>query len=445
MKRFSLTTLSLALALGLSAGAVGAQSLGQLYESARAYDATFLSAKAQFDANVALADQAKAGLLPTIGFSGTVSRSDFNPTYGITGGERYFGTRSYGVTATQALYRPGNLATYNQGQKQLLIADAALQTAEQDLMVRLAQAYFDVLSSKDSLTLVKAQKAAVAEQLASAKRNFEVGTSTITDTNEAQARFDLSRAQEIAAENDLRVKQLALNTLVGKPEVQPFGIKAGAALPALKGDDMNQWVDASQQTHPSVRSAQMAVDVAVLENDKSRAGHKPTLDGFISLNNSANIAGAVAGNATNDSRYYLGQAGVTLTVPLFAGFATQNRLKQTLALEEKARVDLENAKRTVAQATRTAYFGVLSGISSVSAFEAAEKSSQSALDSNKLGYQVGVRINIDVLNAQSQLYQTKKDLAAARYNVLLGQLKLRQANGSLKSEDLSSITSVLAK
>ncbi|MEN9586781.1 MAG: hypothetical protein RIT15_356 [Pseudomonadota bacterium] len=446
MKRFSLSLLAASVALSLAAHSASAQSLSELYESARSFDATFLSAKAQFDANVALADQAKANILPTIGFSSTISRSDFEPqAIGSTApaAERFFGTRSYGVTATQPLYRPGNLATYNQGQKQLLIADAALQAAEQDLMIRLSQAYFDVLASKDSLTLVRAQKAAVAEQLASAKRNFEVGTSTITDTNEAQARFDLSRAQEIAAENDLRVKQLALNTLVGKPEVQPYGLRIGASLPLLKDGNMDQWVDLSQQAHPSVRSAQMALDVAVLENDKSRAGHKPTVDGFISATNTTNMSGTTL--AQTDSRSVLSQAGVTLTIPLFAGFATQNRLKQTLALEEKARIDLENAKRTVAQSTRTAYFGVVSGLSSVSAYEAAEKSSQSALDSNKLGYQVGVRINIDVLNAQSQLYQTKKDLAAARYNVLLGQLKLRQANGSLKEADLGTINTLLAK
>ena len=444
MKRFSLSLLAASVTLGLAAHSASAQSLGNLYEAARTYDATFLSAKALFDSNVALADQAKASLLPTIGFSSTISRTDFNPQYGIAGGERYFGTRSYGVTATQPLYRPGNLATYNQGQKQLLIADAALQAAEQDLIVRLSQAYFDVLASKDSLILVRAQKTAVGEQLASAKRNFEVGTSTITDTNEAQARFDLSRAQEIAAENDLRVKQLALNTLVGRSDVQPFGVRAGTALPILKDADMNQWVDASQQTHPSVRSAQMALDVAVLENDKSRAGHKPTLDGFISGTNTTNFNGTTT-VVNTDSRVFVGQAGLTLTIPLFAGFATENRLKQTLSLEEKARVDLENARRTVAQATRTAYLGVVSGLSSVSAYEAAEKSSQSALDSNKLGYQVGVRINIDVLNAQSQLYQTKRDLAAARYNVLLGQLKLRQANGSLKEADLAPINALLVK
>ncbi len=444
MKRFSLSLLAASLAIGLVAQNASAQSLPELYESARSFDATFLSAKAQFDANVARADIARAGILPTVGFSTTLSRSNLNTLQSPAGtSERYFGTRSYGITATQPLYRPGNLATYNQGQKQLLAADAAIQAAEQDLIVRLSQAYFDVLASKDSLVLVRAQKAAVAEQLASAKRNFEVGTSTITDTNEAQARFDLNGAQEISAENDVRVKQLALDTLVGKPSVQPFALKPAAVLPSLQIQDMDKWVTDSEQIHPTVRSAQIAVDVAQLENEKSRAGHKPTIDANFSLTNTSNLAGTAV--ATSDSRTAFGQIGVTLAIPLFAGFATQNRLKETLALEEKARIDLENAKRAVAQATRTAYLGVVSGLGSVKAFEAAEKSSQSALDSNKLGYQVGVRINIDVLNAQSQLFQTKRDLAVARYNVLIGQLKLRQANGSLKSEDLASITSVLAK
>jgi outer membrane protein len=443
MKRFSITPVVWALTGIFFGGQVAAQSLTQLYDSARSYDATYLSAKAQFDANIAKAEQSRSGILPTVNFNSTLSRSDLNTLYSAAGAsERYFGTRSYGVTASQPLYRPGNLATYNQGQKGLLQADAVLQAAEQDLMVRVSQAYFDVLASQDSLVLVKAQKAAVAEQLASAKRNFEVGTSTITDTNEAQARFDLSIAQEIAAENDVRVKQLALDTLVGKANVKPYGIKTAMALPQLQVQDMNKWVEASETLHPTVRAAQIAFDVAQLENEKSRAGHKPTLDATASLTNTTNQAGAAT--FTSDSRTSFGQIGLTLTIPLFAGFATQNRLKETLALEEKARIDVDNAKRVVAQTTRTAYLGVVSGLGSVKAFEAAEKSSQSALDSNKLGYQVGVRINIDVLNAQSQLFQTKRDLAKARYDVLVGHLKLRQANGSLKFDDLTPINALLA-
>jgi outer membrane protein len=444
MKRFPLSILTLA----LCAGAVQAQSLTELFDAARSFDATYQSAKAQFDANIAKADQAKSGLLPTISYTNSIAHGLNTNKYNVPASptqSRAYGTRQGGLTVSQPLYRPANLIGYQQGQKQLIQADASLQAAEQDLVVRVSVAYFDVLASKDSLAFVKAQKTAVAEQLASAKRNFEVGTSTITDTREAQARFDLTTAQEIAAENDLRVKELALSNLVGKPTTLPWSIKSAAALPVLKADDMKQWVDASQDEHPTVRMAKLALDVAKLETEKAKAGHKPTLDGSLSVTDTSNSTGSAVAASNSDSRFVNTQASVLLTIPLFAGFATQNRIKETLALEEKARIDLENAKRTVAQATRAAYLGVVSGLGSVKAFEAAEQSSQSALDANKLGYQVGVRINIDVLNSQSQLFQTKRDLAKARYDVLVGHLRVRQANGSLKAEDLAPINALLAK
>jgi outer membrane protein len=148
----------------------------------------------------------------------------------------------------------------------------------------------------------------------------------------------------------------------------------------------------------------------------------------------------VSGNQVNVTT-----ASLNFNLPLFAGFATENRIRETVSLEEKARTDLEGVQRQVAQATRTAYLGLQSGLGQVKALEAAESSSQAALDANQLGYKVGVRINIDVLNSQSQLYQTKRDLAKARYDVLVGQLKLRQANGSLKADDLQAVNALLAK
>ena len=277
--QFSMSMLAAAMAAAMATGAVQAQSLTELYDAARSYDATYQSAKAQFEANVARVDQAKAGLLPTIAYTDSIAHGLNTNKYNVgtspaSPQNRSYGTRQGVLSLSQPLYRPGNLVTYNQGQKQLLQADAVLQAAEQDLIVRVSTAYFDVLASKDSLAFVRAQKTAVAEQLASAKRNFEVGTSTITDTREAQARFDLTTAQEIAAENDLRVKELALNNAVGKPATAPWSLKAPSTLPILKSDDMNLWVDASQQAHPSVRSAQMGLDVAHLESDRARAGHK---------------------------------------------------------------------------------------------------------------------------------------------------------------------------
>ena len=433
---------ALSLALALAGGALPslqAQSLLDLYSAARGFDASYQSAKSQFDATLAKSAQARAAILPTANFALGASRSNQEI---LPQPERSYGSQTATISASQPLYRPANWASYEQGNKQIALAQAQLQAAEQDLIVRVSQAYFDVLASTDSLAFVKSQKTAVAEQLASAKRNFEVGTSTITDSREAQARFDLVVAQELAAENDLRVKTIALNQLVGKSDAAPKPLAAPVVLAPLEPADAEAWVQQSATRHPGIQQQEIALEVAKLETAKAEAGHKPTLDltgSYSAVNNNNGTS-----TATADSRVNVATIGVSFNLPLFAGFATQNRIKETLALEDKARTDLEATKRTVAQGTRTAFFGVLSGQGQVKALEAAEASSQSALDANKLGYQVGVRINIDVLNSQSQLFDTKAKLAKARYDVLLGGLKLKQANGSLVADDLNPINSQLA-
>ncbi|MDP1955503.1 MAG: TolC family outer membrane protein [Polaromonas sp.] len=423
------------------APAAQAQNLVELYRSARDYDAAYQSSRSLYQANLAKAEQAKAGILPTAGLSAGVNRTNFENTNPVV--DRSFSAQTASVNASQPLYRPGNWATYEQGKQQVELSRAQLEIAEQDLIVRTSQTYFDVLAAQDTLAFVRAQKSAVAEQLASAKRNFEVGTSTITDSREAQARFDLVVAQEIAAENDLRVKKIALDQLVGKTDAQPRGLLVPVALPPLVPRDVTAWVRQSEDFHPSIKQAQANLEVAKLEIDKAEAGHKPTVDLTASYGAQRNPQGSAT--SPLNSRSNSTTIGLALNLPLFAGFATQNRIRETLSLEEKARNDLEGAKRGVALGTRTAFFGVLSGQGQVKALEAAEASSQSALDANKLGYQVGVRINIDVLNAQSQLFQTKRDLAVARYNVLIGGLKLRQANGTLTPEDLLLINSLLVQ
>jgi outer membrane protein len=415
-----------------------AQSLLDLYESARSYDAAWQSAKAQYDASLYRAEQAKAAILPTANLTAGVSRSSLDNT--VPAVELDSTTQTGTVAASQPLYRPANWATYKQGQRQVELAKAQFTASSQDLIIRVAQAYFDVLGAQDTLTFIRAQKAATSEQLASAKRNFEVGTSTITDTREAQARYDLVIAQEIAAENDLRVKKLALDSLVGRPDVNPNPLVV-TELPPPQPANAEVWVQQAEESSPSIIQARSNVEIAELETEKAKAGHKPTLDLTASYNVTRNPNGTTAIPAS--TRANTGTVGVAFTLPLFAGFSTQNRIRETLSLEEKAQADLENTRRTVAQATRTAFFGLVSGQSQVKALEAAEASSQSALEANQLGYQVGVRINIDVLNSQSQLYQTKRDLAQARYNVLLGQLKLRQANGTLVPDDLAKLNTLV--
>jgi outer membrane protein len=435
--KLRLLPLAVSLAAAFSASAQ-AQSLAQLYEAAKGYDASYKAAQSQYQANLAKAEQAKAAMRPTAGLSSTLSETDYNSQRaGVS--DVGFGTRVATLSASHPLYRPANQATYKQGLKQLDQAQAQLKTAEQDLIVRVSQAYFEVLTAQESLAFVKAQKSAVSEQLAAAKRNFEVGTSTITDTREAQARFDLVTAQEIATENDLRVKKLALDQLVGTKDAQPVAIKPGANLNAAANDNADTWVQQATEQSPAIALARTGLEVAQLETEKAKAGHMPTLDLTASYGMTRYRNGS-SSRVDNNT----GSIGLSLNLPLYAGHATQNRIQETVALEEKARNDLEGAQRSVAQATRTAFFGVQSGLGQVKALEAAEASSQSALDANKLGYQVGVRINIDVLNSQSQLFQTKRDLTKARYDVLLGQLKLRQAAGVLSPDDVKNISAMLS-
>ncbi|PUE60032.1 channel protein TolC [Limnohabitans curvus] len=444
---FRTLPLTAALALAFASGAQ-AQSLVEMYDAARGYDAGFISAKAQFEANLAKANQTLGGILPNIALSASATRTYADVRYDNPAQQpnpfvnpRLYGTGSGAVTLSQPIYRPAAWAAYRQGGHLLQQAAAQYEAAEQDLLVRVSQAYFDVLTSEDNFQLLQAQKKAVDEQLASAKRNFEVGTATITGVRDAQARFDLANAQEIAAENDLRIKRLALNLAVGLNNAQPKRLATNTKLIAPPTDDVMTWVTQSETTSPAVRQAQLGLEIASLEVNKANAGHKPTIDAQVSYAGVRNDGGnSVSGTSTH---VFAPSAAVVLNVPLFAGFSTMYRVKETVALEDKARSDYENARRATAQATRTAYFGLVAGLSQVKAYEAAEASSQSALDANKLGYSVGVNINIDVLNSQSQLYQTKRDLAKARYDVLVTNLKLRQAAGTLTPADLQPINDLL--
>jgi outer membrane protein len=431
-------TLAAVLTFGGAASAQ-AQSLLELFEAARGHDSALQSARAQYDAALARGEQARAGLRPQAGLAAGANWA--NSSNSATDGSRTSNTQNVALSASQPLYRPVNRFNSAQGQLAADVAQAQLTSAEQDLVVRTAQAYFDVAAAQDTLTFVQAQKAAVAEQLASAKRNFEVGTSTVTDSREAQARFDLVVAQEIAASNDLRVKKLALDLLVGRNGAEPRPLSAPVSLPGLQPADPEEWVQKALREHPVVKQTDKAFEIAEIEAQKAQAGHRPTLDlvGQYQVARGPNASFPAAGNV----RANTASVGLQFNLPLYAGGAIENRVKEALALVEKSRADRETALRSISQATRSAYFGVLSGLGQVKALEAAEASSQSALDANKLGYQVGVRINIDVLNAQSQLFQTKRDLALARYNVLVGTLRLKQASGVLTAEDLQPINAML--
>jgi len=447
MKLFRTLPLIAAMSMAFS-GAARGQSLVELFDVAREYDAGFKSVQLQAQATRLKVEQAQAKLGPSVNLNLTANTNSASTTYvntkvaGYIDNTRGFSAEQGTLAATQPLYRPADRAEVSQANLQLQLADEQLRAAEQDLMVRLSQAYFDVLASQDNITFVQAQLKAVAEQLASAKRNFEVGTATITDTREAQATYDLVVAQEIGATNDLRVKKMALDQLVGKPGIEPKPVALNATPTEPQPANVDEWVATSEQQNPSIKQARIGVDVAQLEVKKADAGLRPTLDAQLSYTYQNNMNGSAT--STFDTRLGIATAAVVMNWPLYTGNALNNRVRETLSLSNKASADLDNASRNIAQATRAAYYGVVSGVSQVKALKAAEESSQVALEANKLGYSVGVRININVLDAQSKLYDTKARLAKARYDVLVGHLKLRQVSGSLQLQDLQDINKLLA-
>jgi len=424
-------------ALALASAAASAQSLRELYEAAHAYDATYLAARALADSATYRVEQTRALNRASASLAGNVARVESNPTAGSNFSSNGFGLS---VNGRQPLFNRSNDATIAQAELSLESSLADLDTAEQDLMLRVSQAYFDVLGAQDTLETTRANKAAISEQLASAKRNFEVGTAIITDTREAQARFDLATAQEIAADNDLVTKRIALDQLVGRGNVQPRGLAVPVALPATAAIPVDDLVGRAAEEHPAVRRARVAFDVAQLETEKARAQRLPTVDAVASV---AGGRGTIAANVTGYNS--VGSIGVQVNVPLYTGGSIQNRIKETLVLEDRSRNDLEAARRAVTQTTRQAYYTLQSSTAQVKALEAAEASSQLALEATQLGYRVGIRVNVDVLNAQSQLYQTRRDLARARYDLLLSTLRLRQASGRLVPSDILGIDALLVR
>jgi len=422
----------------------GAEDLLQVYREAQRYDAVYGAARFSLDAGRERIPQGRALLLPSLTVSATASRSDIDvkstdqliaPSF-----QRYPNSAGYTFTLSQPVFRAQNFLQRDQADYQVRQAEATFAQASQDLAVRAAQAYFDVLAAQDTLTLVVAQKAAISEQLAQAKRNFEVGTATITDTHEAQSRYDLIVAQEIAAQNDLDSKRRALQLIAGKEYTQLKPLRSDIRLAPPTPQDMQAWVDLAEKQSYPVIIQQAITDVAQLEAKRQSAGHLPTVD-LVGTYGTTRDTGSLQAGVGREIT--IGQIGLQLALPLYQGGSISSREREAAANYYKSRQDLENARRTAALTTRQTYLAVINGIAQVAALEQALTSSQSALDSNRLGYEVGVRINIDVLNAQQQVFSTRRDLAVARYNAILNQLRLKAAAGTLRDEDLEDVNRAL--
>ncbi|HXF80843.1 MAG TPA: TolC family outer membrane protein [Usitatibacter sp.] len=430
----------LAAALALAASGASAADLLAIYHDAQVSDPVYQSARAQYNASIETLPQARAGYLPLISGSASIFRNYLDQE---TAGKVNYTTKTYAVTLSQPIFRLQNWIAITEAEQQVLQAQATLASSQQDLVVRTAQAYFDVLLAQDNVALSQAQERAISEQLAQAKRNFEVGTATIVDTLEAQARYDQAGAVEISDRNDLEVKRRALQVLVGKPTEGLTPLREPLELSPPQPNDIEAWVTSATESSPAIANARANLELNKQEVGRQRAGHLPTLDlsaTWQRTNDPTQVVPGLVGATTNVS-----SIGLVLGVPLFSGGLIQSRVRQALANRDKAEQDLENTQRTVAQNVRTNFLNVTSGIAQVRALERALASTQSQLDSTILGRDVGVRTSVDVLNAQQQVFQTRRDLQQARYNYLLSTLRLKSAAGTLTEDDVASVNRTLAR
>jgi outer membrane protein len=430
-------------ALLLAAPVARGADLLEIYRMAQAADATYAAARATWSAGQERLPQGLSGLLPSASLSAdtqTTDRETRSRDPAVPPVDSSFNSNNASVSVTQPLYRPQNFAVYQQAKAQVAQSDAVFAQATQDLILRIAQAYFDVLLAQDTIEFAQAQLVAIGRQLEQAKRNFEVGTATITDTHEAQSRYDLTVSLEITARNDLEIRKRFLELIIGRPApgLSPLGprFKPGQPDPAQPA----VWVADAAHNNLQVRIGQANLEFAAKEVERNRAGHLPTLDAFATYTDSGNSTGVQSVSGV-DTR--TGVVGLRLQFPLYQGGLTSSRVREAIANEEKARQDLENARRTAELTAQQTFLGVSSGVAQVRALEAALVSSQSSLDSTRLGQEVGVRTQVDVLNAQQQLSQTRRDLAQAKYNYIFSLLRLKAAAGALTEQDVSLVNSWL--
>ncbi|SDG93183.1 outer membrane protein [Nitrosomonas sp. Nm132] len=417
-----------------------AASLMDIYHEALEQDAKYGSERAAYIAAQEKLPQGRAGLLPNINFTGTGQNQYIDTNLGP---ERVIKNRGMVIAATQPLIRFENFIIYEQSKNQVIQADARFVLAAQDLILRVAQAYFDVLIAQNNLEVMGAQKKAISEQLEQAKRNFEVGVATIVDTHEAQARYDLTVSQEILAKNTLEVNKRSLQGIINRfpDSLSSTSIdKIVSDSLTLPYDDMEEWVALAEQKNFSLKVQQIAYDLAEQEIKKAKAGHYPTLDLVAQYSNQQGVGGAITGRGIDlESK----SVGLQLNVPIFQGLSVQSRVREALANRDKARQDLENVRRTIGLQVRQQYLNVTNGIALIKAQKQALTTSKSQLDSTVLGQEVGVRTEVDVLNAQQQFFSARRDLAQAYYTYLMSRLRLKAEAGELDEDVLKEINALL--
>ena len=422
-----------------------AQNLVDVYHQALAHDPALASALSANKAAQEIIEQGKALYRPTVNLNANATASKTDIKYIGTGfnqfrdeGRQNFEGYNYGLEARQPIFRKENLVQMEQSKTQVSQADKQYHLSQQQLILRTTEAYFDVLIAQDKIDLIGAQKTAILSQLDQAKATFEVGTATITDVNEAQARYDLILAQEIAAVNEHQIAKRSVQAITGEIPNKLATAKSDIQVVPLK-EGMQDWQQIAVQNNLNIQIQQDTLKYNEQEVDRANAGHLPTLDAVASYNkNYSNGGTSGIGNDLDNATI-----GLQLQIPLYQGGAISSRARQAVMNKQKAQDDVDVARRQTDLETQRAYLNLSTSIAQVKALEQALLSSQSQLDSTKLGYEVGVRTSVDVLNAQQQLFSAKRDLLQARYNYLVNIIRLKSASGLVSEADLQEINQQL--
>lgn len=431
-------TLLASVLAGLLAAPAGADTLSEIYQQARANDPIFGAATATAAAGREKEAQGRAGLLPTVTVGATLQSVHERTGY-VADGRRTYTNKPWNLSINQPLLRMANVKTYQQGVLQAELADQQLRLAEQELVLRVSKAYFDVLQGQDAYAAMTAQRDAFAQQLGQSKRSFDVGLSSITDLNEAQARNDIGIAQEIGARNDLEVKRRTLEKLIGR-ELPPLAsVDPQASVVVIAESQTDQLLERAPLDALQVGAGQLAEQIAQLEIDRQRVSHAPTVDLVMGINERSSTAYVSPGNARNYT------AGLEFQLPIYQGGAVASRTREAQANLERSRQELLNARAQAKLDARQAFLGLQSGAALYASLKQALISGETQVKSTTRGFEVGTRTRVDVLNAEQQLFATRKDLAAARYQTLMAGLQLKAAAGALNEGDLRALDALMLR
>lgn len=425
------------------AAPAAAYDLLQAWHAARQFDTGLAAAAGELRAGRELAVQGRAQWLPRVSLSGDYSHShpiarppDGQPT---AGGE----THGYGVTLSQPLFDSGRRAQWQRGRIAAETARTAHENASQQLMLDVAAAYFNVLLAKDTLAATAAAKQAYHSQLRQAQAEFELGTATITDANEARAGYDSAEADEIQAHSDLETARHALARLTGLTGDRLSPLAGDFPLTPPEPDAPAAWIDLALRQNLAIRAAGQALRQAEVALQEKRGARLPTVSLSAAYRDTVSNDPAVGQPGTRRNR---GTAlGVTLSMPLFAGGGLDSQISEAAARRDSARDRLEDARRRAREDVLRAWQGVTSGAAYVRAQQQRLRSAGSKLESTRLGREVGVRTNLDLLKAQQDYTDVQKNLASARYRYLNARLKLARAAGTLDPDTLADINQVLAR